>query len=165
MYNILCNDILHFQRCSLKQFLILWDIETNLLKLLLPSLLASSLSASASFHSSSSSSLFSPIHPPVTFPELPETVLSEQQGLLSQMAKRYVTQHCWDPKDSRLLALSASLPQEGGRGTCRRREDGAPDEVREYELLFSFLCVIERDGGEVISYCFNTPVHLFLLGT
>ena len=83
--------------------LLLWEVETNLVKSFVPSSLSSSIS------STSTSSAF----PTLTFPaELSENVMAEQKRLSRVIDRRMISDHHWDSDDSRLLVITASSQLE-----------------------------------------------------
>ena len=92
------------------QVLLLWEVETDSVKVLTPSALSLSVYPSSST-SSSNTTASNPI-PSLSHvslpPELTETVVQEQERLCRCFGKRTVCDHYWDTGDSRLLVVAAS---------------------------------------------------------
>ena len=109
---------------SSAQVLLLWEVETDSVKVFVPSALSLSVHPSSSTSSSTSTSTLSPLSLVALPPELPEAVRQEQERLCRAIGRRAFCDHHWDVGDSRLLVLTASSQPDGSSGKQKRRSLG-----------------------------------------
>jgi intraflagellar transport protein 140 len=111
------------------QVLLLWEVETDNVKVFIPSALSLSVQPSSSTSSSTSSSKISPLSLVALPPELPESVAQEQERLCRAIGKRTFCDGHWDSDDSRLLVLTASPSTDVSSMKHKRRSTGETNTV------------------------------------
>ena len=92
--------------------LLLWDVETDVLRVFNPAALHTASATQSDIDPTMNTSL----------PELADTALSEQLSLSVELLGRHPVFHCWDPNEPRLLILTATAQDLGGEVREEKRK-------------------------------------------